>query len=379
MGTRRAWLRGAGTASAVLIVAGAVAYGVAVDALRTRLEAALGPRGTVAAIEMDWSGVAVEDLRVASPEGWPARETFRAERVAIVPRPRSLFSDRWWIWSVTATKPYISVVRAKGRKLSALPGVFPDAARPAEARADPPKIWIHAVELEDGVLEIFDESAGPPPVKLRLEQVEAKLHDVDIPALRGRSAFTLDAVVKGKAHDGRAHVAGWAELATRDCSITTELRSVDLVILEPYLIRKGETGIRAGSLDLDMRSNVQDGRLSAPGKITITGLELAPAEGVLGTFMGISRTSLLTGLHEKGGKVEMDFTLEGDVRNPRFSFDETLTTKLAYSLAKALGVSLQGLAEGVGTMGLKGGEAAGEAAEGIGGALEDLFEGRPKK
>ena len=45
--------------------------------------------------------------------------------------------------------------------------------------------------------------------------------------------------------DGRAHVAGWIDIATRDSSIATRLRSVELVPLQPYLIRKGETGIGA--------------------------------------------------------------------------------------------------------------------------------------
>jgi len=379
IGTRRRWALGAGLAIAALAVAAGVAYGVAVSALRGRLEAALGPRSEMAAIAVGWSGVVVHDLRVPAPKGWPAKETFRAERVEIAPTLLSFFSSRHRIRSVTVTKPYISVVRSRARKLAALPGLFPSGTRPGEAEVAVPDLTIRTIALEDGVLEIFDESVGPPPVKLRLEQFEATLHDVDIPALQGRSEFTFDAVVKGKARDGRAHIAGWVELETNDYSIKTELRSVDLVPLEPYLVRDGARAIRAGSLDLDLQSDVRGGQLMAPGKLALVGLELEPDEGVLGTFMGLSRKAMLASLRDKGDRIEVDFVLEGDVTKPEFSLGETLSTKIEFSLAKALGISIEGLAEGVGTIGLKSGEAAGEAVEGIGGAIEDLIEGRPKE
>lgn len=376
--TRRSWALGAGLLIAALAVAGAVAYGIAVSALRGRIEAVLGERGEVAALTVGWSGVVAQDLRVAAPKGWPAKETFRAERVEIVPSLASFFSTRYRIGSVSLINPYISVVRTRARKVAALPGLFP-ADSDDEQKAPSRDVTIGEITLEDGVIEIFDETGGSPPVRLRLEQVEATLHDVDIPALRGRSDFELAGVVQGKAHDGRARISGWAELGTRDSSIKTELRSVDLIPLEPYLVKDGERGIRGGSLDLDLQSDVRNGQLTGPGKLTLTGLQLEEDEGALGTFMGLSRKAMLASLRDRGDKIEVDFVLEGDLNNPEFSLDEALGTKVAFSLAKVLGVSIEGLATGVGTIGVKGGEAAGEAVEGIGGALEDLLEGRPEK
>jgi hypothetical protein len=48
-------------------------------------------------------------------------------------------------------------------------------------------------------------------------------------------------------------------------------------------------------------------------------------------------------------------------------------------MAELLGVSLRGVAEGVGTLGQKGLQATGEAVKGLGGALEGLVGGRKKR
>ena len=66
----------------------------------------------------------------------------------------------------------------------------------------------------------------------------------------------------------------------------------------------------------------------------------------------------------------------GDINNPQFSLNEALSTRLASSMAETLGVSLGGVAKGLGGLGQKGAEAAGEAAKG---AVEQLFGGRKKE
>ena len=69
----------------------------------------------------------------------------------------------------------------------------------------------------------------------------------------------------------------------------------------------------------------------------------------------------------------MHFVLQGDVDNPQFSLNETLTTRLASSMAETLGVSLGGVATGMEALGRKSVEAAGSAGKGVGGAVQRLF------
>jgi hypothetical protein len=124
---------------------------------------------------------------------------------------------------------------------------------------------------------------------------------------------------------------------------------------------------------------VSKGRLRAPGKLTISGLELAPAEGAFGTFMGMPREAVVASLKDKHNEIAVNFVLEGDVNNPQFSLNETLTTRLASSMAESLGVSLGGVAKGVGALGQSGVEAAGKAAKGVGNSVQRLFGGQKKR
>jgi hypothetical protein len=92
------------------------------------------------------------------------------------------------------------------------------------------------------------------------------VRNVIVPSLKGKSQFDLTAVVKGVRRDGRGSLAGWAEVASKDSSVKTELRSVDLVALQPYLAKAAETRIQKGSLDLDLQSEVSKNHVRAPGK-----------------------------------------------------------------------------------------------------------------
>ena len=377
--TRSRWLLGGILMLGALVAAAVVAFGAAVGLLKGRVAQALGPTSEVAALRVGWSGVVIEGLRIPGPPGWPTRDALRAESVTIVPTLRSLISgDTYRVASVTITRPYLSALRSSG-KLVALPGLHGDKAPKREASSASPSVLFGKISLRDGVVEIFDATVAKPPLKIRLEQIEASVRNVSVPGFLGRSRFELDGIVKGENADGRAHLEGWAEIGTRDSSITTQLRSVDLVPLQRYLIRKGEAGVRSGRFDLDLQSDVTDRHLRAPGTITIHDLRLDSEGGMVSTFMGMSRRAAIASLEEKGGTISTDFMIEGDIDKPGFSLNEALSTRLAYSLAETLGVSLGGLVEGMGTLGQKGAEGAGEAAKGVGGMLRDLFEGKPKR
>ena len=154
---------------------------------------------------------------------------------------------------------------------------------------------------------------------------------------------------------------------------------MDLVALQPYLVKAPDTGVRKGTLDLDLQSDVSKGRLKAPGKLTISGLELAPAKSAFGTFMGVPREAVVASLKNRDNKIAVNFVLEGDVNNPQFSLNETLTTRLASSMAESVGVSLGGVATGAGALGQSAVEAAGKGAKGAGSAVQRLFGGQKKR
>lgn len=379
-GNGRRWALIALVALAVLVLGGVVCFRVAVGILKDRVVEALGPGSEVKSIRVGWSGVEILELRIKGGSDWPAADALRAERVTLVPSLRSFLSGQYRIRSITIVRPYLSFYRTRGGKLLVVPGLLSHKGR-GETPATPgasPTVIIGDITLEDGVLELYDASVARPPLKIRLEGIQASVQDMAVPTLKGRSSFVLTGVVKGPRRDGSADIRGWAEITTKDSSLKVKLRSVDMVALQPYLSKKNETRVQGGTLDLDLQSDIRNRKLKAPGTITISDLELAPAKGMFGSFMGVPRDAVVSFLKDKGGRITLDFVLEGDIGSPRFSLNETLSERLAFSMADTLKVSITGVARGAASLGEKGVEAAGEVAKGVGGAIQKLFGGQKK-
>ncbi len=157
-------------------------------------------------------------------------------------------------------------------------------------------------------------------------------------------------------------VRGWAEIASKDSEIATRLHGVDLVAFEPYLVKASETGVRRGALDLELKSTVRKNALRAPGTITLSNVELVSRGGTFNTFMGMPRTAFIGALKNRNGQITVKFALEGNLADPKFSLNESFARHIASSIGETLGVSVEGLARGVG-----------DAARGVGGAVMKLF------
>jgi uncharacterized protein involved in outer membrane biogenesis len=365
----------------VLGIGGIIGFRTAVGIIKGKVVEALGPESEITDLKVGWFTVEVDGLRIKGRQGWPAPDALRVERVVIVPSPRSLLSSTIQILSITVVRPYLSAVRDREGKLTILPSLLGRSAPRGRTSSGAPDraVDISRLTLEDGAAELFDVTVAQPPLKIRLEAIQGTVRDVMVPSLKGKSQFTLTATVKGIHQDGHGSLTGWADIASKDSSVKTELRSVDLVALQPYLSKAAETRIQRGALDLDLQSDVRNQHLKAPGKVVISDLEFAPSTGALDSFMGVPRTAVVNFLKSKDNRIALNFTIEGDISNPQFTLREALATRLASSMADMLGVSIRGVAEGMGGLGRKSVESAGEAVKGLGGALQGLFSGQKKK
>jgi hypothetical protein len=89
----------------------------------------------------------------------------------------------------------------------------------------------------------------------------------------------------------------------------------------------------------------------------------------------VPRGAAVASLKNKDDKITVSFVLEGDIDDPHFSLNEALGMRVASGIAETLGVSLGGVAKGVGGLGQQGVEAVGEAAKS---AVEQIFGGRKR-
>ncbi len=339
------------TAFAVLAIAVFIGLHFATQALKSKVEQALGADSEIGEITVGWTALEIHRLRIKGPPGWPAADALRAQRIVIVPDLIGLLSSKLRVHRITVEDGYISVLRARDGRLRLLPSLLETRAKGGAAQKDAavPAVAIGTIELRDGVLEFFDATVRQPPHKLRLEQLQAEVDNLHVPDLAGRTKIKIDGVVKGVQRDGTLAIAGWAEPADKNSELSTHLQRVDLKAFEPYLIKASETGVRHGTLDFDLKSTVRRNNLTAPGDLTLSGLELESSGGAFATFMGMPRNAIVSALKNNKDQIAVHFTLEGDLNDPHFSLNENLATRLGSGIASTLGVSIEGLARGVGS------------------------------
>ena len=359
---------------AALLLGAFAAFQFAAQSLKTQVEQALGPQGEVHDIRVGLTGLEIADVRIRAAAGtssrWPSEDELRARRILITPSLVDLLTARLVIDSIRIEGAYISMLRGRNGQMQVLPSLLARQSQPEKTSANGqaagnsgPQIVIGKITLADGTIEFFDASVRATPVKLRLEQIEARIGKLRLPGLTGQTALKIDGVLKGNRQDGRIAIDGSIELASKESGLTTKLRGVDMTVLQPYLIQAAETGVRRGTLDLDLNSSVSKGKLRAPGSLSLSDLELSSAAG---TFMGVPRSAAIGLLKDKKGKISVQFVLEGDINDPRFSLNEQFASRLGTSLAGTLGISIESLAKGVGSVG-------GGAAKSIGESLGKLL------
>lgn len=349
----------------VVVLVGLAAAGLhfATKALKDQVLLALGPESEVGEIVLGWSAIEVHQVRVHAPKGWPTEDTLRATRIVVTPDLGALLSKQVKVNRITVEDAYLSILRTREGRLRLLPSMLEKAgANEADSKSAGPDVGIGKVEIKGGVLEVFDATVRQPPHKVRLEQLRATVDDIHLPELNSRTQVDLEGVVKsaekGVQKDGTLAVKGWIELASKDSELTTTLRGVDLVAFQPYLIKATETGVKHGSVDFDLKSTVKKNHLHAPGSVTLSNLELAGGN----SFMGLPRDAVLGAMKDRNGKIDVKFTLEGNLNDPKFSLNEALAMRAGASIANLLGVSVEGLVKGVGG-----------AAQGVGSAISKMF------
>jgi Domain of Unknown Function (DUF748) len=354
-----------------------VGYHVGVRLLQARIVDALGPGSSIAELKVNWFSVEVLGLSIEGPKGWPAARTLQVERVKLFPSLHSLFTRQIHIASIIMERPYVSVVRSPG-KFVALPNMTTAAdgkKKGNNSDSSARGVTVAKIELQDGVLEFFDSTVRRPPLKTRLEQIDGVIWDISPSATK--TQFDLMAIVKGIRRDGRAQASGWVGPAHKDSSSRIALDGVDLVSLQPYLVKSNEVQVVNGMMDLTLNSEVRDNIINGQGTVVLRDLEFS-SRGLFDTFMGIPRSAVINFLKNHDNAINLDFTLQGDASHPNFSVNEALATRIAAAMAGQLGVNIRGVVEGVGTLGRRGAETAEGAAEGVGAALRGLFGGTKK-
>jgi hypothetical protein len=357
-----------GVAVVVLLLAAGGGWFFFMHEMKARVLEALGPLGSVEDIEVGYARITLSRVRLRGPEGWPTDDTLRAERVTLNVDMRAMLTNHLHLRHVTVDGFYLSVARFADGRMELLPNLRQSMR---EAQASSTEAAQHAgedrlidhVTLERGAMEFFDESVQKPPYRILISNARANVDNLHLPALTEPTQLDMTGSIKGPSHTGTVAFNGWIKIASKDSQTRTTLRNVDIATLDPYLLKKvgAKTTVTGGTLDLTLDATVSDYRIHAPGSMVLNRLQLSDSGNPLDTFLSIPTKVAIAALKDHD-QIKLDFELDGNLRDPKFSLNETLAKKLAVGFAKALGVNAEGVAKNTGGV-----------VKSIGDALKHLF------
>ncbi len=307
-------------------------YGVKL--IQPRLQRLLGPGFTLQEIRVKWTHLSIKGVTY---EGLHTKKKYLlVEEVRIYPAILSLFMGPLRIREVTVREPSLSFYRTKE-------GVFvgPWEAPEKKERKGPHddqeereskgvSLKIDQLRIEKGSALFEDWRSGEPPSRLRLNEIDLEMKDIQYPFHSTRSPIHL----KGKANKGSEIAAkGWINLKTLEVDTSLSLRHVDLKLFEPYYRKQITAQIDSGTIATDTRITLKEKMIDVPGKLEVTGLRIKEGGG---TVFWIPADKLLSLLRKKGDRIQVSFHLRGSVGDHKFSLQEALLTQIALSLLEAL-------------------------------------------
>jgi uncharacterized protein involved in outer membrane biogenesis len=365
--------RGALWAFGIVVALVVVAVGgwlFVVHQMKERIVETLGPNGSVEDIDVNFGHVTLSRVRLRGPQGWPAPDALRAERVVLDIDMHSLINKPLHLRSVSVDNYYLAIVRSADGRMRLLPGLKETASQadavPNSKQADhsQEEKVIDRVSFERGAMEFYDESVQKPPYRILISDARATVDRLHLPALDERTDLSMSGTIKGPSHAGSVSWGGWMVIANKDSQTRATLRSVDIATLDPYLLKKAgaKAAVTGGTIDMSVDATVKDYRIHAPGTLVLNHLQISEGGNGVDTFLSLPTKVAIAALKDRRDQIKLDFTLDGDLRDPKFSLSESLSKKLATGFAKALGVSAEGVARG-----------ANDTVRGIGNALKNLL------
>ncbi|MBP0595161.1 DUF748 domain-containing protein [Paraburkholderia sp. LEh10] len=359
----------------VVIVAGGL-YFVQRD-VKERVVDALAPLGSAESIDVGFSAVTLSRVRLTAPKDWPTADALTADEITMTPDIGDLLRHRMHLKSVVVRGFSLVLVRTAAGRLEILPKLRQSMSQPRNAAstanvasgaaAKPPlpaEKLIDHIAFADGQFVFYDEMISKPPYKVTVSDASASVDHIHLPDLTEPTNLAVKGSIKGPQHTGKVTFDGWMKIASKDSQTTTTLRGIDVVMLDPYLLKKAgaKAQVTGGTVDLNMQATVTNYHIHAPGTVTLHHLQLAGTDDPLDTFMQIPTRAAVAALKRHGDDITLHFTIDGNLRDPTFKLNESVMTELRANFAKALGVSAEGVAKG-----------AGETVKGLGNALKNLL------
>jgi len=293
-----------------------------------------------------------KEVRLKDP--YSKKILFKADSIFIRPHLKTILKKRLVISQIKIYKPYTIIEVSKDGKIRT-PFVKLTSKKNKEKEKKRFKIYIKRIRLINGEVDFINRQTLSPYHKIQLSRLNAKIDDILIPRPYLNSKIDLNGLIKGKRKDGSFRFFGWINFDNKNTETKLSVRGLDLKLLEPYYKKNVKTRIEYGLLDANSLIKIKDAKLNAPGIIRLRELKIKP-DSHNRKFLGVSSHRLLTFLKDNNGSIDLEFNIEGDIRNPRFSIRDSLIRKLGESIGRKLGSPIRAAEKVIKKTGKKGAE-----------------------
>lgn len=304
----------------------------------------LGPDGHAAGIDVGLQSVVLRDVVLGAPSDWPVRQSLRAGRVELQLRWLDFLSERTVVRRATVEDFHLAVLRAGQGRIDILPTIRQRAREKAQERGGrtPRETRITALHLQDGSLDFHDAVIAEPAHRISFDQVRATLGPLAFPLHGERTQVRMTGQLAGERPGGTVSFQGWVALGSGDADIETRLQGADIEPLKPYLQKGRGALLASGNMDMAMRTRMADRKLDASGEVVLHRLQLQE-DGLA----ALPRKAVLAALEDEQGRLRFRYTVKGEIGDPEFQIEDSLSAKVAGGLAEAVGLSIGGIASGV--------------------------------
>ena len=359
----------------LLLVLALVAIQIATRIGRAHLIEQLGPHAHWSTMDVGLFRIVITDFSEDAEQGWPSDKEVTAKQVVITPKISSLFSRQPVIVTDVVASDGTAVLVREKEGLEILPVLTRRDQPKPPVISTLPKLWIQKMRFERFSVDFYDRTVVPKNYKIHLEPAAGTIAGFRIPVAGSRLdlSFAAPVIAPSGQQSGTFSISG-AFMPHQGSDLELDMQGVGVDVVGPYMAKAGSTGISAGSLDMAARSVVQDGKVNATGVLTLHHLQVKTEGGLTDTVLGVPRTAVIDQLKNRNGDVVLHFSVAGDEHDPKFSLNESAAVKISAGFAEALGLPLQGVAKGVGSLGEQGIDAASHAASNVGDAVKGLFQ-----
>ena len=330
------------------------------------LDQFLGKNFSVQEVRLKWNKVEALNVSYRNSDG---KTVFHTDSLVLSSDFMGLLKKDYNVSSATLINPYLMLEKDKEGTFK---NPFP-SQKDKDKNKPSSEFRIQKVEIINGSLDYIDEEVSGGPVTTELRNIDIESENIIFPLQDNLTDYRFTAKVSGKLSAGIIKSEGKIALKTFDMDSRIKANNLDVTHFKPYFKKKSTVNIKRGFLDLDMDMKIISGKINAPGRSVLRELQFESGSGVKGKFLKLPVNAIMAFLKDNKNQIAFDFTLEGDLDNPKFSLSEGVVDKLTIGIAEKLGVPVESISESIVGLGAAGVEQIGKGVKGAGEKLKKVL------